>query len=261
MNFGSEVYGRRLARLYDLFYGAKLYRAESRFVCRILHENGVAQGESLVELACGTGGHALELAKAGFRVTGVDRSDAMLGEARRKAVERGLSVNFVRQDLGVLGLDRGKYGAATCLFDSLGYLVTDKAIGSALRRVHRSLRPRGILVAEVWHGAAMERGYDPVRVRRFRTDGRGVLRISETKLDQHSEVATVKYTVFEQASEGRWKLFRETHRNRFFFRTSFEHLLEKSGFRLLRWYPGLQDGTVGRSTWHLVAVCRAIQRG
>jgi SAM-dependent methyltransferase len=243
----GDVYGRSLARLYDLFYGAKPYRAESRFLSEILRENGVVQGERLLELACGTGGHALELAKAGFLVTGVDRSAAMLGEARRKAAERGVSVDFLRQDLGDL--------------DSLGYLLTDRAIKNALMRVHRSLRPHGILVVEVWHGEAMVRGYDPVRVRRFRSDGREVLRISETTLYHRTEVAEVEYTVFEQASEGRWRRFRETHRNRFFFRTSFQRLLEKSGFSVLRWYPGLLVGTVGRSTWHLVAVCRAIERG
>lgn len=99
----GDVYGRSLARLYDLFYGAKPYRAESRFLSGILRENGVVQGERLLELACGTGGHALELAKAGFLVTGVDRSAAMLGEARRKAAGRGHTVVGPQELIGFGG--------------------------------------------------------------------------------------------------------------------------------------------------------------
>jgi len=55
-------------------------------------------GSSILDMGCGTGRHAIELAKRGFSVTGVDISEGMLTEARRKAEETGVSVRFLQAD-------------------------------------------------------------------------------------------------------------------------------------------------------------------
>ncbi|MGD0167505.1 MAG: class I SAM-dependent methyltransferase [Gaiellaceae bacterium] len=245
-----------MARLYDEFYATKPYAEEARFVSDCFSEAGLPPGGRILDLACGTGGHALELAELGYEVVGVDIADGMLEEARTKASSRGLAVEFLCQDLRQLDVGEGTYDAAVCLFDSLGYLLTDADISAALRRVNRSLKPGGAFVVEAWHGAAMLSGYDRVRVRRFGLPAREIVRVSETEVDVESQSATVSYTVFRQASDGRWDSFSEEHRNRFFFRQDLARLLEGAGLIPYRWLAGYADGPITMETWHLIAVCR-----
>jgi len=250
------AYGPELARLYDEFYATKPYLEEARFVSECFVDAGIPPGGRVLDLACGTGGHALELAALGYQVVGVDIAEGMLEEARRKASSRGLAVEFLCQDLRQLDVGEGTYDAAVCLFDSLGYLLTDADISDALSRVHRSLKPGGVFVVEAWHGAAMLSAYDKVRVRHFGLPGNEIVRLSETEVDVESQSATVSYTVFRQASDGRWDSFREEHRNRFFMRQDLARLLEGAGLIPYRWLAGYADGPITMETWHLVTVCR-----
>lgn len=57
-------------------------------------------------MGCGTGRHSVELARPGYRVTGVDISQVMLREAALAAERAGVHVEFVRQDARELKLSR-----------------------------------------------------------------------------------------------------------------------------------------------------------
>mgnify|MGYP003694340987 CR=1 FL=1 len=89
-----------------------------------------------------------------------------------------------------------------CLFDSIGYVATNEKISQVLRGVHRQLRDGGLFIFEFWHGAAMLRGYDPLRVRRFETPQGELLRISETRLDCARQVSHVTYHIYEFKTGG-----------------------------------------------------------
>ena len=75
-------------------------------------------------------------------------------------------------------------------------------------------------------------------------------------MDVDSQSATVSYTVFRQAPDGRWDCFREEHRNRFFMRQDLARLLEGAGLIPYRWLAGYADGPITMETWHLIAICR-----
>lgn len=62
-------------------------------------ELGAIEGLSIVHLQCNCGHDALELARMGAEVCGVDISDAAIAEARRMARRAGLKVKFVRSDM------------------------------------------------------------------------------------------------------------------------------------------------------------------
>ena len=256
MTTDSTVYGPELARLYDEFYATKPYVEEARFVSERLAEAGVPAKGRVLDLACGTGGHALELAALGYQVVGVDIAEGMLEEARKKASARGLEVEFLCQDLRQLDVVEGAYDAAVCLFDSLGYLLTDAAISEALRRVNLSLKPGGAFIVEAWHEAAMLSGYDEVRVRRLALPSGEVVRISDTDVDVESQSATVSYTIFRQAPDGRWDRVCEEHRNRFFMQRDLARLLETAGLAPCRWLSGYAEESITMETWHLLAVCK-----
>jgi methyl halide transferase len=103
----------------------------SKELQRALSEHSIAPGRAL-ELGCGTGTNAVFLAQQGFDVTAVDCSSLALEQAREKAVDAGVRVNWIEADVQNFGaglqpfefvFDRGCYHCCRRV-DLLGYLQT-----------------------------------------------------------------------------------------------------------------------------------------
>jgi len=95
----------------------------------------VRPGDRVLDACCGTGDLAVEAARAGGRVTGLDFSEAMLERARRKAPE----LEWVRGDALALPFGEGAFEAAT-----VGFGVRNlEDLGGGLRELRRVLVPGG----------------------------------------------------------------------------------------------------------------------
>jgi cyclopropane fatty-acyl-phospholipid synthase-like methyltransferase len=81
---------------YDENSFAKHTVAEVDFLLSLF---ALSAGQSVLDVGCGTGRHSVELARRGFRVTGVDFSEGMLSQGRRKASAAGTTVNFIQADV------------------------------------------------------------------------------------------------------------------------------------------------------------------
>jgi SAM-dependent methyltransferase len=253
----TTSYEGRHAELYDLFYAAKDYAGEARFVHECLVRHGDGASRRVVDLACGTGRHAIELERLQHQVVGIDHSESMLRAARTNAAAAGSRIELRQGDLGSLDVRDAPFDAVTCLFDSIGYVRTNEGLERAFQGIRRSLRPGGLLVFEFWHAAAMLRSHDPVRVRRWPVAGGEVVRVSETELDCERQLASVSYTVYEHRADGTFTTFRETQTNRYFLVQEMAHWLTSSGLTPLAWYDGFSfERRVSPETWHVVAVAR-----
>ena len=250
-------YGGRHAELYDMFYNDKPYAEEAAFVHYCLQEFSKGPTRSVLELACGTGAHAIELERFGYAIVATDLSGPMLAVARQKAERHSSRVEFYNQDMRLLNLEKRPFDAAICLFDSIGHVVTNEAIGQTLQGIHRCLRADGLFIFEFWNAGAMLRHYEPVRVRR-RTTGKGeIVRISETKLDYSRQVCEVSYSIFELNNDGTYSQFKETQIVRFFLIQEMAVLLESNGFFPVKWFAGFSASEViTEDTWHIVAAAR-----
>lgn len=245
------------AELYDIFYADKPYTEEAAFVHQCLQQYSVGTTRRLLELACGTGSHALVLEKFGYEIVATDYSEDMLACARRKAAEAASSVDFRWQDMRELDIADRPFDAVICLFDSIGYVETNEAIMQVLQGVHRHLRPDGLFVFEFWHAAAMLHRYDPVRIRRWSTPEGELVRISETELEYAKQLARVTYTIYELRYDGTYTNLRETQTNRYFLVQEMAGWLSTCGFMPVKWFAGYTlDENITDQTWHIVAVAR-----
>jgi SAM-dependent methyltransferase len=250
-------YSGRHAELYDLFYMDKPYAAEAAFVDHCLSEYSVGPINRLLEIACGTGTHAFHLERPDRQIIATDYSEAMLLRAKQKAAEKSSQVEFQLQDMTRLALAGAPFDAVICLFDAIGYVATNEALEKVFRGVHKHLRPDGLFIFEFWHAAAMLRYYDPVRVRRWKTDDSQVLRISETTLDTPNQLSSVIYSIYELKNNGTYSALTETQVNRYFLLQEMAAWLTQSGFTPVKWFAGFTDNeTINDQTWHIVAVAR-----
>ncbi len=104
-------------------------------------------GARVLDLCCGQGRHAVELAKRGFRVTGFDLSGYLLGLARERATGAGVEVEFVQGDMRKLPWEN-QFDAVVLLFTAFGYLETDEEDERALQAIRAALRPGGLLLID-----------------------------------------------------------------------------------------------------------------
>jgi SAM-dependent methyltransferase len=114
--------------------------AEVERAMRMLKPQG---GERVLDLACGSGRHSLELRRQGFDAVGADISPELLEIARREAAKEGLEVEFVEADLRELEFDT-EFDIVLSLNDgAIGYLETDEQNHRTFEVISRSLRPGG----------------------------------------------------------------------------------------------------------------------
>ncbi len=134
--------------------------AEGPFLRAMLEQSG---SRSVLDAACGSGGHALALARWGYAAAGVDASPVMVEMARRKAAEAGHDIPFAVADLGGLSalaagevredsvagvLRLAPYDVVLCLGNSLPHLLTQADLVAALTGMGAMLKPGGLLVLQ-----------------------------------------------------------------------------------------------------------------
>jgi len=149
----------------------------------VIEELGLEPGASVLDIGCGTGRHAIELAKRGYCVTGVDLSAGMLSEAKKKAKAAGVSVNWIHSDAKCFSLD-GQFDAAICLCEgAFGLLASsDEAIEQPLAilgNISRALKPKAKSLFTVLNGFSMIRRHTQGDVEQGRFDPLTISEVSQ----------------------------------------------------------------------------------
>jgi D-alanine-D-alanine ligase len=108
--------------------------------------------DNVLDLCCGQGRHALELARRGFKVEGLDRSHYLTQKARATAKKEGLSVRFREGDARKLPYPSDTFDTVLILGNSFGYFETVQDDLRILKGVFEVLKPWGRLLIDVTDG-------------------------------------------------------------------------------------------------------------
>jgi SAM-dependent methyltransferase len=188
---------------------------------------GCPEGGDVLDVPCGYGRHAVPLAAAGYRVVGVDRSEVLLDEGRRRA-GHGRWPKLTRADYRELPFADGAFDVALTLFSSLGYLG-DAEDTRALAEIGRVLRPGGRLVIETMHrdrvvGGFAERGWHAV--------GEGRLLLEQRAFDPVAGVMQTTQTVIHGGGGRESRTFSV----RVYTATELLAMLHRAGYAEVRCY-------------------------
>ena len=118
-------------------------RLEADFIQSMLR---APEGGHILDVPCGYGRLSLELARRGFRMTGVDFSEEFIEEARAHAAKGDLNVSFELRDMRDLPW-REEFDGAFCFGNSFGYL-TDEGNADYVRAVSSALKPGALFVID-----------------------------------------------------------------------------------------------------------------
>lgn len=186
----------------------------------------------LAECACGTGSLSVRFANAGVNVVGVDISASMLRRAEEKARKWGVEAAFVRQDMKKLTLPR-RVDAVFATCDGVNYLTTLKDVKTFFDQAYAQLLPGGVLCFD----CSSRHKLETVMGNAFFGEERdGLAMLWQNALNQETHVLTMDVTFFVREDDGRYRRFREEHRQRAHSTEEITALLQKAGFEEIHAY-------------------------
>ncbi|MDP2806839.1 MAG: class I SAM-dependent methyltransferase [bacterium] len=223
-NTNLPPYGQ-IAPIYDILMSDVDYRSWTEYILKLLERAGARPGQSLLDLACGTGTMTLLLAKAGYRVTGMDLSPEMLKVARQKTMDQGLALEFFQGDLRTLKTE-SNYNVITCFFDSVNYLLIPEDVAACFASVHQALEPGGTFIFDVNTIHALSQFWGNNTEMR---DDKGVISIWSNRYLPAAQISNLELTVFVPRGE-LYEKITEHHKERAYPLDELKQALIKTGF-------------------------------
>ncbi len=144
---------KKLFENYGLKYEKESFTSgtigECDFVEKEINFNKQTQ---ILDIGCGTGRHAIELSKRGYKVTGIDLSDSMLKSAKKNALNENLNIDFQKQDARALTFNN-EFDLAIMLCEGAFPLMeTDEMNFQILQNASNALKERGKLIFTTLNG-------------------------------------------------------------------------------------------------------------
>lgn len=236
------------AHYYDLLYQDKDYTGEVAYIEKIL--NRYKKGwKTLADIGCGTGRHAEIFAKKGYVVTGIERSEEMLENARRRVRGQGLSLSFFQGTLQDFTLEK-PVDVITALFHVISYQTTNAMCKEAFSNIYKNLHTDGIFLFDCWYMPAVLWQRPALRVKRMERDVVRVTRIAEPVMCFQENLVEVNYDIFvENRQDDTIKELKELHELRYFTAEEIKCYAEEAGFRLMDAFEFLTDAPLSEKTW------------
>ena len=144
-------------KMYNYMFPAEKFSAAEEQVSQIIALTAFAGGP-ILDLCCGPGRHAIDFARRGYRVTGVDRTKFLLDQARERAAASGQQVEWIQQDMREF-VRPNAFELAVNLWTSFGYFENDADDLRVLSNIFESLRPGGVFVMDLFGKETIARGF------------------------------------------------------------------------------------------------------
>lgn len=217
----------------------------------------------VLEVGTGTGRIAIELARGGYTVTGIDPSAAMLARARTRNDEFGLDVEFVEGTLPELALEPDRYGLVIVPADVFLYCEHGEEQLAWLRAIANCLAFNGVLALDL-PGPAL--WLDPA------TNGQPLLTFSGEDAegvpfdawqvhedDLALQTRWLRMTYEVTGDDGLVRRWQSDHSLRYVYRFEAEYLLPMAGLVQVDLYGNYDLGPLTNDSERMIVIARRQQ--
>ena len=188
---------------------------------------------TVLDLACGTGSLTWELARRGYEMIGVDRSEEMLAQANEKGAEQEAAERpmFLHQSMDRLDL-YGTIDACVCCLDSVNYVTRPALLRKAFERVHLFLVPGGVFLFDI-NTPEKLRGLDG---QVFLDETEDTYCVWRAEYSGRRRICTYDMDLFRRTEDGLWERGEELHEEYAYEPDELEEMLRAAGFRKITRY-------------------------
>ena len=237
------------AQYYDLLNQNKDYSSEVEYVCAKLEKYTPVQ--NILELGCGSGGHAGEFLKRNIRIHGIDSSQGMVDIANSRLSNAGEPYLFEMADIRNYKSSQ-QYDAVVSLFHVMSYLQSNEDIINTLNVAREHMRKGGLFLFDVWYGPAVLDQKPGKTIREGEDESIKVVReaSSEVLYERNTVLVHYLFTVHHKKT-GKVTTFSETHAMRYYFVPELELFCQLTGLKLLEINEFGTDRKPNVDTWGL----------
>ncbi len=253
-----SVFGE-YSRYYDLLYKDKDYTQEADYIDQLIRKNR-PEAKTILDLGCGTGRHAIQLANKGYNVLGVDISNEML-EVARQSIPDDMAQDKITFDLGDIrnyNTDK-KFDVCVSLFHVMSYQTHNEDLISAFNTAAKHLNRDGIFIFDCWFGPAVLTDRPCVRVKRLSDGKTEVVRIAEPVMHPNENGVDVNYSIFIRDKVSQvTNTISETHKMRYLFKPEIIQFLKETEMTLLDSFEFFTNKELDFTTWYSCFVGKKI---
>ncbi len=245
----------------DLIYDANIYDGMNTFMDDFeFYKRWTSKIDNLkvLELCCGTGRLTIPLAEAGVQITGVDFTKTMLTQAKLKAINARVEINFIEADIRSFDLN-DTFDLIFIPFNSIHHLYENEDLYKAFERAHHHLKDDGTFIFDCFNPDI-----------RFITQGEKELKqVSSYTTDDGREVVIkeiMKYNHQTQVNSIDWHYFIngvfdsvQKLDMRMFFPKELNHYVTSNGFEILHKFGDFEEGSFDDSSQKQIYVCKKLE--
>ena len=217
-------------------------RAEAGFIEKHLQ---ISQGAKVLDVPCGNGRLAIELARRGYQLTGIDIASEFIGEARKKSADEGVSVEWHEREMRELPWTE-EFDGAFCFGNSFGYL-DDLANAGFLKSLAQTLKPGSRFILDA---PAVAECILPVFQPNRSMEIAGIKVSIEHRYDHETAVMHNDFTFVRDGVEEK-----RPSSQRIYTYRDLKELLAGAGFEVVAAYASLDEEPFKLGAHRLLLVC------
>jgi SAM-dependent methyltransferase len=250
MQWFEDLYNRQI--YFDLYAESDTQLAVEE-VDQIIALLNLVPGQSILDVCCGYGRHAIELARRGFQVTGVDLSPVQIASARERAQATKVRVDFVIGDARQMPY-QDQFDVSLNLFTSFGFFEDDADNFKMLQRIAGATVPGGRFLIDLWNREKQIREFEPIEVEEWT----GGVRIEkEWHFDAWSgRINWTNRVLFPDGRQEGWN-----HSVRAYTLVELRRMLEQVGFKLERVHGGFDGRDYSLDAPQMIIIARKTGHG
>ena len=224
-------FNKSYSEYYDLLYKKKDYQKEYLLIKKLIKKN-LNRPKKLLDMGCGTGKYSNLLTKMKLKVVGLDKSNFMIKEAKKK-FKRKKNLSFIQSDLKKFRSNE-KFDIVSALFHILSYQTTNKDVDKFFKTCHNILNPKGVIIFDFWFKPGVLNLKQPNKFRKVTTKINNIIRLTTSNwFKKHDRIDDVhEMLIFDKKNKLK-KNFIKNHKMRYFDVSFIKTKLKKNNFQFL----------------------------
>ncbi|MFZ5988803.1 MAG: class I SAM-dependent methyltransferase [Bacillota bacterium] len=244
MGFYDEI-----SRYYDYIFPVGTLQLE------FIKESSKSPGKRILDVACGSGGYSIELAKAGYKVTAVDIEDEMIIKVKDKADKAGLNIEAYKCDMRELSdTIGGKFDTIFCIGNSIVHLSSLHEVKEALKQMKGLLDEEGSLILQIINYDRIIK-HNLTQLPPIRNDEIGLEFIRKYEYVEDKNVINFNTTLAVE-NKTRSDVFTNSIELFPIMSMEFEEVLKEAGFEGLEFYGDFNYAPYDENSYMLVVKAR-----
>ncbi len=238
-----------LAGAYDGLMADAQYEKRGRYVEKLLKKAAISV-ETVVDLGCGTGTIACQLAQRGYQVIAMDPSEEMLTQAMDKAMALDTPPQFLQQSMEKLRLPFLVDGVISTV-DAMNYVTAPKSLQETFRRIYKHLNPGGRLVFDV----NTPEKFQAMDGQMYVDETEEAYCVWRTFYSEKRKICTYLVDMFTQLPDGSYERTWEEHKERAYEQDQLLEMLSNAGFTTVSVFGDLTTQAPAPKEARIIFVC------